>query len=118
MKTKLLKKLRKEAKEEVYLTQSLYCSGSGQITIIHNVIDAPFGLTITFYDPVIDMFVQDEVAQYNTVEEALPDLAKARRYYILNILHSEYRTFSKGDRKRKEKELLKQQEYQKYLQQF
>jgi hypothetical protein len=118
MKTKLLKKLRKEAKEEIYLTQSLYRSGLGKITIIRKVIDAPFGLTIYFYDPVLDMFVQDEVAQYNTVEEALPDLAKARRYYILNVLHSEYRKLSKGKQKRKEIERLKQQEYQKYLQQF
>lgn len=118
MKTKLLKKLRKEAKEEVYLTQSLYCSEPGKITIIHNVIDAPFGLTVTFYDPVVDMFVQDEVAQYNTVEEALPDLAEARRYYILNILHNEYRKLSKGKQKRQEAERLKQQDYQKYLQQF
>ena len=118
MKTKLLTRLRKEAKEEVYLTQSLYCSGPGKITIIHKIIDAPFGLTIAFYDPVIDMFGQDEVARYNTVEEALPDLAKARRYYILNVLHSEYRKFSKGKQKRQEIERLKQQDYQKYLQQF
>ena len=121
MKSKLLKKLREEAKENVYLSQSQYyseSSESGQITIIHKVIDAPFGLTIDFYDPVLDMFVQDVVAHYNTVEEALPDLAKARRYYILNVLHREHRTFSKGDQKRKETEILKQQEYQKYLQQF
>ena len=118
MKNKLLKQLRKEAKEDVYLSQSLYCSGPGKITIIHKVIDAPFGLTTYFYDPVLDMFVQDEVAQYNTVEEALPDLTRARRNYILSILHTEHRTFSKGDQKRKEIERLKQQEYQKYLQQF
>lgn len=119
MKTKILKKLRKEAKEEVYLSQSLYRSEHGKITIIHKVIeDAPFGLTISFYDPVLDMFVQDEVARYNTVEEALPDLAKARRYYILNVLHSEYRKFSKGKQKRQEIERLKYQDYQKYLQQF
>jgi len=118
MKTKILKKLRKEAKEEVYLTQSLYRSEPCKITIIHKIIDAPFGLTIAFYDPVLDIFVQDEVARYNTVEEALPDLAKARRYYILNVLHSEYRKFSKGKQKRQEIERLKQQDYQKYLQQF
>jgi hypothetical protein len=118
MKTKILKKLRKEAKEEIYLTQSLYRSEPDKITIIHEVIDAPFGLTIAFYDPVLDMFVQDEVAHYNTVEEALPDLAKARRHYILNVLHNEYRKFSKGKQKRQEIERLKQQDYQKYLQQF
>ena len=118
MKTKILKKLRKEAKEEVYLTQSLYRSEPGKITIIHKIIDAPFGLTIAFYDPVLDMFVQDEVARYNTVEEALPDLRKARRRYILDTLHCDYRTFSKGDQKKQEIEIIKQQRYQKYLQQF
>ena len=103
MKTKILKKLRKEAKEEVYLSTSLYRSELGKFTIIHKVIDdAPFGLTISFYDPVLDMFGQEEVARYNTVKEALPDLAKARRYYILNALHSEYRKFSKGKQKRQE----------------
>ena len=118
MKTKILKKLRKEAKEEVYLTQSHYYSGSGLITIAYNTIDAPLGLTTSFYDPALDMFVQDEVAHYNTVEEALPDLAKARRYYILNVLHSEYRELSKGKQKRQEIERLKLLDYQKYLQQF
>lgn len=118
MKNKLLKQLRKEAKENVYLSQSQYYSGPGKITIIYKIIDAPFGLTTYFYDPVLDIFEQDEVTHYNTVEEALPDLARARRSYILNILHTEHRTFSKGDQKRKEIERLKQQEYQKYLQQF
>ena len=116
MKTKLLTRLRKEAKKYIYLSQ--YYSESCQITIVHEVIDASFGSTITFYDPVLDMFVQDEAAYYNTVEEALPDLAKARRYYILNVLHSEYRKLSKGKQKRQEAERLKQQDYQKYLQQF
>ena len=118
MKNKLLKQLRKEAKKNVYLSQSLYCSGPGKITIIHKLIDAPFGLTTYFYNPELDIFEQDGGAQYNTVEEALPDLQKARRNYILNTLHTEHRTFSKGDQKRKEIERLKQQEYQKYLQQF
>ena len=118
MKTKILNKLRKEAKAEVYLSQSLYRSELGKLTIIHKVIDTPFGLTIAFYDPVLDMFVQEEVAHYNTVEEALPDLAKARRYYILNVLHSKYRRLSKGKQKRQELDRLKYQDYQKYLQQF
>ena len=118
MKTKILKKLRKEAKEEVYLTQSLYRSEPGKITIIHKVIDTPFGLTTYFYDPDLDIFEQDVVVHYNTIGEALLDLKKARRNYILSILHTEHRTFSKGDQKRKEIERLKQQEYQKYLQQF
>lgn len=116
MKTKLLKKLRKEAKEYIYLSQ--YYLEPGQITIMHKVIDAPFGLTRSFYDPTLDIFEQDPVVHYNTIEEALHDLQRARRYYILNILHSEYRKLSKGDQKRREIERLKQQDYQKYLQQF
>jgi hypothetical protein len=49
MKTKILKKLRKEAKEEVYLTQSLYSSEPGKITIIHKIIIwCIFGLVILF----------------------------------------------------------------------
>ena len=110
MKIKILKKLRKEAKERIYLSQ--YYSGPGHITIVYKEITAPFGLTRSFYNPEFDIFEQ------NTVEEALPDLARARHYYILNILHTEYRTFSKGDQKRKESERLKQENYQKYLQQF
>lgn len=121
MKNKLLKQLRKEAKEDVYLSQALYNSGPGQITIVHNTIDIDvpsYGLTTYFYNPECDIFEQDPVVNYNTVEEALPDLQKARRRYILDVLHCDYRTFSKGDQKRKEIERLKQQEYQKYLQQF
>ena len=101
MKSKLLKQLRKEAKENVYLSQSQYyseSSESGQITIIYKTIDVDvpsFGLTIHFYNPNLDIFEQDIVVHYNTVEEALPDLQKARRNYILNVLHREYRKFSK-----------------------
>ena len=116
MKNKLLKQLRKKAKEEVYLTN--YYSEPGQITIVYKVIDASFVLTSYFYNPELGIFEQDSVAHYNTVEDALPDLKRARYYYILNILHTEYRTFSKGDQKRKKAERLKQQDYQKYLQQF
>lgn len=118
MKNKLLKQLRKEAKKNVYLSQSLYCSGPGKIIIIHKVIDTPFGSTTYFYNPKLDIFEQDEVAHYNTALEALPDLKRARNYYILNILHTEYRTFSKGDQKRQEIERLKHQDYQNYLQKF
>lgn len=116
MKTKLLKKLRKEAKEYIYLSQ--YYSGPGQITIVHKVDNASFGLTRSFYNPCLDIFEQNVSAHYNTVEEALPDLKRARYYYILNILHSEYRKLSRGEQKRREIERLKQQDYQKYLQQF
>lgn len=121
MKTKLLKRLRAEAKEDVYLSQSQYRSGLGPITIIYNTIDAEvpaFGLTTYFYNPNLDIFEQDMVKQYDKVEDALPDLQKARRRYILDVLHCDYRTFSKGDQKRKEIERIKHQEYQKYLQQF
>lgn len=116
MKTKILKKLRKEAKERIYLSQ--YYSGPGHITIVYKEITAPFGLTRSFYNPEFDIFEQNTSVHYTTVEEALPDLARARRYYILNILHTEHRTFSKGDQKKKEAEILEQQNYQKYLQQF
>lgn len=124
MKSKLLKQLREEAKENVYLSQSQYYSGSlesGQITIIYKTIDVDvpaFGLTTYFYNPDLDIFEQDMVAHYNTVEEALPDLRKARHRYILDSLHCDYRTFSKGDQKKQEIEIIKRQEYQKYLQQF
>ena len=121
MKTKLIKRLRAEAKEEVYLSQTLYNSGPGQITIVYNTIDVnvpSYGLTTYFYNPELDIFEQDPVVNYNTVEEALPDLQKARRRYILDVLHCDYRTFSKGDQKRQETERIKHQEYQKYLQQF
>jgi hypothetical protein len=121
MKSKLLKKLRDESKENVYLSQSKYYSESlesGQITIIYNTIDIDvpsYGLTTYFYNPERDIFEQDPVVNYNTVEEALSDLQKARRRYILDVLHCDYRTFSKGDQKRKESERIKHQEYQKYF---
>jgi hypothetical protein len=124
MKSKLLKKLRDESKENVYLSQSKYYSESlesGKITIIYKTIDVdfpPFGLTTYFYNPDLDIFEQDMVVHYNTVEEALPDLRKARRRYILDTLHCDYRTFSKGDQKKQEIEMIKQQKYQNYLQQF
>lgn len=116
MKTKLLKQLRKKAKEEVYLTH--YYSEDGKISIILKKHDAPFGLTTYFYSKEIDMFCTNTIVNYKSVEEALPDLQKARRKYILEILHTEYRTLSKGQEKRNEMERLKHQDYQKYLQQF
>lgn len=116
MKTKLLKKLRKKAKEEVYLTH--YYSEEGMLRIMHKMLDIPFGLTNTFYNRGTDIFCNDTIIEYKTIEEALPDLQKARRCYILNVLHSEYRTLSKGQEKRNEMERLKQENYQKYLKQF
>lgn len=117
MKTKLLTRLRKEAKEYVYLSPSY--TEDGKICIIHEIHDDDsLVLTISFYNPELDIFEQDEVAHYNTVLEALPDLKRARYYYILNILHTEYRTYSKGQQKMEEIKRLKQQNYKKYLQQF
>lgn len=116
MKTKLLKKLRKEAKENIYLSPSY--SEDGKLCIIHKIHDAPFGLVTTFYNHELDIFCNDIIFHYNSVIEALPDLASARRKYILEILHSEYRTLSKGQQKRQEIERLKQENYQKYLQLF
>ena len=116
MKVKLIKKLRKKAKEEVYLTQ--YYSENGKLSIILKKHDAPFGLTTYFYNKDIDMFCTNAIVNYNSIEEALPDLQKARRKYILEILHTEYRTLTKGQQKREEIERLKKEDYQKYLQQF
>lgn len=116
MKVKLLKRLRKEAKEEIYLSPSY--SEEGKLCIIHEIPDAPFGSTILFYDNEMDIFCTDTIFNYNSVIEALPDLARARRYYILNVLHSDYRSCSKGQEKRNEIEKLKRENYQKYLQQF
>jgi hypothetical protein len=116
MKVKLIKKLRKKAKEDVYLTH--YYSENGKLSIILKEHDAPFGLTTYFYNKDIDMFCTYIIANYKSIEEALPDLQKARRKYILEILHTEYRTLSKGQQKREDIERLKQEDYQKYLQQF
>lgn len=117
MKTKLLTRLRKEAKECVYLSPSY--TEDGKICTIHKIHeDDSLVLTISFYNPKLDIFEQNEVAHYNTALEALPDLQRARRRFILDVLHNEYRTFSKGDQKRQEIERLKQQDYEKYLQQF
>ena len=116
MKTKPLTRLRKEAKEYVYLSH--YYSENGMLSIIYKQIEAPFGLTATFYNKEIDMFCTDTIISYKTIEEALPDLARARRRFILDVLHTEYRTFSKGDQKREEIKRLKQQDYEKYLQKF
>lgn len=116
MKVKLLKKLRKEAKEKIYLSPSY--SEDDKLCIIYKMPDASFGLTTTFYNNEMDIFCTDTIVNYNSVIEALPDLARARRYYILNVLHSDYRTYSKGQEKRNEMERLKQQDYQKYLKQF
>ena len=117
MKNKLLKQLRKEAKEFVHLTNRY--SENGMISIIYKQIDdAPFGLTTNFYNKELDMFCTDTIMSYKTIEEALPYLARARRCFILDVLHAEYRTLSKGQQKREEIERLKQQDYEKYLQQF
>lgn len=116
MKTKILKQLRKKAKEEVYLTH--YYSEDRKLSIILEKRDAPFGLTTYFYNKELDMFCTNTIVVYKSVEEALPDLARARRKYILEILHTEYRTLSKGQQKREEIERLKHQDYQKFLQQF
>lgn len=116
MKTKLLTRLRKEAKEFVYLSH--YYSEDDMLSIIYKQVDAPFGLTATFYNKEIDMFCTDTIISYKTIKEALPDLQKARRRFILDVLHNEYRTYSKGQQKREEIKRLKQQDYEKYLQQF
>ena len=116
MKNKLLKQLRKEAKEYVHLTH--YYSENGMISIVYKQEEAQFGLTTTFYNKDADMFCTDTIIRYKTIEEVLPDLTKARRRFILDVLHEEYRTLSKGQQKRKEIERLKQENYEKYLHKF
>lgn len=111
MKNKLLKQLRKKVKEEVYLTH--YYSEDGKLSIILKRYDA-----IYFYNKDIDMFCTNRIVNYNSIEEALPYLQKARRCFILNVLHSDYRTYSKGQEKRNEIKRLKREDYEKYLHKF
>lgn len=116
MKNKLLKRLRKESKECVHLTH--YYSENGMISIVYKHEEEPFGIATNFYNKEIDMFCTDTIIEYKTVEEALLDLQKARRCFILNVLHSDYRTYSKGQEKRNEIERLKREYYEKYLYRF
>lgn len=121
MKNKLLKQLRKEAKENVYL-KNYYCEceyGKDIITIICvkegiNEDD----IIKYFYNSELDMFETENTVNYDSVEEALPYLKKARCRYIMDEFRMNYQTYSKGEQKKIEKERIKRQEYQKYLQQF
>ena len=116
MKNKLLKQLRKEAKEYVHLTH--YYSENGMISIVYKQEEKSFNITTNFYNKEIDMFCTDTIIEYKTIEEALLDLQKARRCFILNVLHSDYRTYSKGQEKRNEIKRLKREDYEKYLHKF
>lgn len=111
MKVKLLKKLRKEAKENVYLSNSYTDNNMLVIVNKHDYYE-------TFYNMQFDFFSAYTIFHYPSVEEALPYLQMARRRYILNILHSKYRRVSKGQEKREEMERLKRENYKEYLRQF
>ena len=75
MKVKLLKKFRKQAKEEVYLTH--YYSEDGKISIILKKHDAPFGLTTYFYNREIDMFCTNPIVAYKSVKADFTSVSDA-----------------------------------------
>lgn len=119
MKSKLLKQLRKEAKENVYL-KNYYNEGG---IVILTIICVKEGLNEDdiikyFYNSESDVFETVDTVNYYSVEEALPYLKKARYRYIMDEFRINYQTYSKGEQKKLEKERIEQQEYQKYLQQF
>lgn len=119
MKSKLLKQLRKEAKENVYLKKYYYENGKDIITIIcvkEGVNEDD--IIKYFYNSELDVFEKIKIVNYRSVEEALPHLKKARYRYIMDEFRINYQTYSKGEQKKIEKERIKRQEYQKYLQQF
>lgn len=111
MKVKLLKKLRKQAKEKIYLSNSYTENNTLVIVNKHNYYE-------TFYNMEFDGFAAYTIFHYPSIEEALPYLQMARRRYILDILHSKYRRVSKGQEKREEMERLKRENYKEYLRQF
>jgi hypothetical protein len=119
MKSKLLKQLREEAKENVYL-KNYYCEDGKDILTIICVKEGinEDDIIKYFYNSELDVFETVDTVNYGSVEEALPYLKKARYRYIMDEFRMNYQTYSKGEQKKIEKERIKQQEYQKYLQQF
>lgn len=123
MKSKLLKQLREEAKENVYLKNYYSEDGKDILTIICVKEGLNEDIIIKyFYNSELDVFERldktVDTVNYGSVEEALPYLKKARHRYIMDEFRLNYQTYSKGEQKKIEKERIKQQEYQKYLQQF
>ena len=119
MKSKLLKQLRQEAKENVYL-KNYYCEDGKDILTIICLKEGinEDDIIKYFYNSELDVFETVDTVNYGSVEEALPYLKKARYRYIMDEFRIHYQTYSKGEQKKIEKERIKQQEYQKYLQQF
>ena len=116
MKNKLLKQLRKEAKKNVYL---ISYSGDSDFHIIWDRSTEPHGLLRYYYTKSMGgIFETMPTIDYKSIEEALPYLHKARNHYIIEIFRLKYRTYSKGEQKKRNLESLKLQEFQKYLQQF
>ena len=114
MKNKLLKQLRKEAKENVYLTSY----SDSDIYIIWDDNNPTFGSFRYYYTKSKDMFDTLTPIEFKSVEEALSYLPKARNHYIIEIFRRKYRTYSKREQKHINLESLKLQEFQKYLRQF
>lgn len=119
MKNKLLKQLRKEAKENVYLT-NCYCEDSKNVITIICLKEGINENDIIkyFYNSELDVFDTVDTVNYGSVEEALPYLKKARYRYIMDEFRMNYQTYSKGEQKQRNLESLKLQEFQKYLRQF
>jgi hypothetical protein len=107
----------------VYLKNYYFEDGNDIITIICVKEDIEDNIIKYFYNSELDVFetvgtVKYGAVNYGSVEEALPYLKKARYRYIMGEFRINYQTYSKGEQKKIEKERIKQQEYQKYLQQF
>lgn len=109
MKNKLLKQLRKEAKENVYLIS--YSENSDFHIIWDKDLRYYYKESMDIFDPLMPI-------GYKSIEEALPYLQKARNHYIIEIFRCEYQTYSKREQKQRNLESLKLQEFQKYLRQF
>ena len=115
MKNKLLRQLRKEAKENVYL---ISYSENSDFHIIWDRNDKPLGFLRYYYKKSIDAFDTRISIGYESIEEALPYLQKARNCYIIEMFRLRYQTYSKGEQKKRNLESLKLQEFQKYLRKF
>jgi hypothetical protein len=107
MKTKLLKQLRDDAKQCVYLTNRY--SSNNNITIVY---EDEYDKTY-YFNPFSNWFFAffSEKDTFKTVEEALPFLEKARRTFIEKVFREDYQKESKGAQKRR-------LEQEKFLSQF
>ena len=109
MKSKLLKELREEAKENVYL-KNYYCEDGKDILTIICVKEGinEEDIITYFYNRELGVFERNvfervDTVNYGSVEEALPYLKKARYRYIMDEFRINYQTYSKGEQKNIEK---------------